>query len=500
MTTEPTVRTTSGLVRGRARDGVHTFLGIPFAAPPFGPRRFAAPAPPEPWDGVRPATDYGPTVPKPPYASPYDKLLPEPVVPGEDCLNLNVWTPDPGAAGLPVFVWVHGGAFANGSGAVPVYDGSAFARDGVVCVTFNYRLGVDGFLHFADGGPVNRGLLDQVAALRWVRDNIAAFGGDPARVTVAGESAGAMSVGCLLAMPAAEGLFARAVLQSGAGHHAIAADTAARIGGVLAERLGRPVEREALAGVPLPELIAAQTAVIREAIAMPDPARWGEVAVNLMAFEPVADGEELPDLPIRRIAAGAARDVPVLAGANRDEQRLFLVPNRLIDLVDEPLLRLAVAGYGAPVEPTLEVYRAARPDGTPGELLADVVSDWYYRVPAARLGEARAGLPGSAGAWLYEFAWAAPGYGGRLGACHALEIGFTFDTLAHEAHAPLLGGAAPQALADRMHGAWVRFARDGDPGWPRYDVERRPVQVFAAEDELVEDPRPEQRAVWAGIR
>jgi len=272
--TEPTVRTTSGPVRGRARDGVHAFLGIPFAAPPFGPHRFAAPQPPEPWDGVRPAIEYGPTAPKPPTAPPYDTLLPEPIIPGEDCLNLNVWTPDPGAGGLPVLVWVHRGAFATGSGAVPVYDGSAFARDGVVCVTVNYRLGVDGFLHFADGGPVNRGLLDQVAALRWVQDNIAAFGGDPGRVTVAGQSAGAMSVGCLLAMPAAAGLFARAVLQSGAGHHAISAATATRVGAALAERLGRPIEREALAAVPLPELIAAQTAVIREAIALPDPARW----------------------------------------------------------------------------------------------------------------------------------------------------------------------------------------------------------------------------------
>ncbi|HZB47596.1 MAG TPA: carboxylesterase family protein [Mycobacteriales bacterium] len=495
-TTEPIVRTTGGAVRGRSRDGGHAFLGIPFAAPPFGPRRFAAPQPPEPWDGVRPATAYGPTVPKPPYAPPYDMLLAEPVIPGEDCLNLNVWTPDPGAAGLPVLVWVHGGAFANGSGAVPVYDGSAFARDGVVCVTFNYRLGVDGFLHFADGGPVNRGLLDQVAALRWVQDNIAAFGGDPGRVTVAGESAGAMSVGCLLAMPAAAGLFGRAVLQSGAGHHAIAAPTAARIGALLAERLGRPVDRAALAAVPLPELVAAQTAVIREAIAIPDRARWGEVAVNLMAFEPVVDGAELPDLPIRAIAAGAARDVPVLVGANRDEQRLFLVPNRLIDFVDDELLRLTVAGYGAPVEETVAVYRAARPAGTPGDLLADVVSDWYYRIPAVRLAEARA----ATGAWLYEFAWPAPGYGGRLGACHALDIGFTFDMLGHEAHRPLLGPDAPQALADRMHGAWVRFVRDGDPGWPRYDTDRRAVQVFAAEDELVDDPRPAQREVWAGIR
>src|SRR5829696_8437568 len=231
MSPEPTVRTTSGAVRGRNRDGVHAYLGIPYAAPPFGPRRFGAPQPPQPWDDVRDATAYGPTVPKPPYVPPYDLLLPEPVIPGEDCLNLNVWTPDPGGAGLPVFVWVHGGAFVNGSGAVPVYDGAAFARDGVVCVTVNYRLGVEGFLHFADDGPANRGLLDQLAALRWVQDNIAAFGGDPARVTVGGESAGAMSIGCLLAMSSARGLFARAILQSGAGHHASSEPTATRIGG-----------------------------------------------------------------------------------------------------------------------------------------------------------------------------------------------------------------------------------------------------------------------------
>ena len=391
MTTESTVRTTSGAVRGTSRDGVHAFLGIPYAAPPFGPRRFAAPQPPEPWDGVRPATAYGPTVPKPPYAPPYDLLLPEPVIPGEDCLNLNVWTPDPGASGLPVFVWIHGGAFVNGSGAVPVYDGATFARDGVVCVTINYRLGVDGFLQFADGGPANRGLLDQLAALRWVQENVAAFGGDPARVTVGGESAGAMSTGALLAMPSAQGLFAQAVLQSGAGHHALSAATATRIGGYLAERLGRPAEREALAGVPLPELIAAQQAVAREAATQPDPARWGEVTTNLMAFEPVVDGEVLPDLPIRRIAAGSARDVAVLVGANREEQRLFLVPNGLIDLVDDQLLQLAVAAYGAPVGKTLEAYTAGRPGATPGELLADVATDWFYRIPAVRLAEAQTG-------------------------------------------------------------------------------------------------------------
>lgn len=491
-----TVRTTGGTVRGVLRDGVHAFLGIPYAAPPFGPRRFAAPQPPEPWDGVRDATGYGATVPKPPYAPPYDVLLLEPQIPGQDCLNLNVWSPDPGGSGLPVYVWIHGGAFVNGSGAVPTYDGSAFARDGVVCVTINYRLGVDGFVQFPDDGPANRGLLDQVAALRWVQENIAAFGGDPSRVTIGGESAGAMSVACQLALPSARGLFSRAILQSGAGHHALTAGTAGRIGGYLAERLGVAHSREALAGVPVDRLIAAQQALAVEAQVMPDPARWGEVAADLMAFEPVIDGEVLPDLPIRRIAGGSARDVGVLVGANRDEQRLFLVPNGLIDLVTDELLQAAVAGYGLRAGEALAAYRAQRPAASPGELLADIATDWFFRVPAIRIAEAQA----AAGAWMYEFCWPSPQYSGRLGACHALELGFTFDTLATEGHGALMGPDAPQDLAGEMHRAWVRFVADGDPGWSRYDHRRRAVQEFGQQVRVIDDPRSATRLLWDAVR
>jgi para-nitrobenzyl esterase len=276
-----------------------------------------------------------------------------------------------------------------------------------------------------------------------------------------------MSIGCLLAMPAARGLFTRAVLQSGAGHHALTAATATRIGGYLAERLHRAPRRPALAEVPLDELIAAQQAIAVQAATVPDPARWGEATTNLMAFEPVIDGDVLSDLPIRRIAAGSARDVAVLVGANRDEQRLFLVPNRVINLVSDDLLRLAVAAYRAPPDKALDVYRRARPGASPGELLADIAADWFYRIPAIRLAEAQA-QGGAARAWVYEFSWPSPQFDGRLGACHALELGFTFDTLALEAHGALMGPDAPQALADEMHGAWVRFAKTGDPGWPAW--------------------------------
>src|SRR5215218_7498019 len=291
MSAEPTVRTMSGAVRGRSHDVVHAYLGIPYAAPPFGPRRFGAPQPPQPWDGLRDATAYGPTVPKPPYVPPYDLLLPEPVIPGEDCLNLNVWTPDPGGAGLPVFVWVHGGAFVNGSGAVPVYDGATFARDGVVCVTINYRLGVDGFLQFADDGPANRGLLDQVAALRWVRDTIAAFGGDPARVTIGGESAGGWSVCSHLVAPGSRDLFAGAMIQSGS-CPSRSQDAADAEGEVVAQAVGCAQFASAVAclrGTPVGELIDAPIPIV----------------------PPVAGTPFLPVAPREAVRSGDLADVPV---------------------------------------------------------------------------------------------------------------------------------------------------------------------------------------------
>jgi para-nitrobenzyl esterase len=490
-------QTTSGAVRGKPVEGAVAFLGIPYAAPPFGELRFAAPAAPPAWDGVRDCTSFGPTALKPPYAAPIDLLLPEPSVPGEDVLNLNVWTPDPSAGGLPVLVWIHGGAFVNGSGAVPQYDGTAFARDGVVLVTLNYRLGVDGFLHFGDDGPANRGLLDQVAALTWIRENIAAFGGDPGRVTIAGESAGAMSVVSLLSMPRAKGLFTRAIAQSGGGHFALSSATAGRVADELAQRLGVPLTREALAAVDHQELVAAQRQLSQDIATTPNPALWGEITLNLMVWEPVIDGDVLPSLPVRGIEAGAGADVDLLIGANTDEYALFLVPNGFVDYIDNTTLGMLLGGYGLPVE-ALEAYRRDLPSATPGDLLMAVATDWFFRVPALRLAEARTGTPGST--HVYEFAWPSPQFGGRLGACHALEIGFVFDTLAAEGSEPMAGEAAPQELADTMHRAWVDFVTTGDPGWPAYELTTRPTQVFGTLTAVVPDPRGAQRAVWDGIR
>lgn len=491
------VRTQMGAVRGIAQEGVAVFKGIPYAAPPFGKRRFQPPQPVEAWGGVRDALTYGATVTKPPYFPPFDVLLPEPVIAGEDCLNLNIWTPDSGNAGLPVMVWIHGGAFANGTGAIPTYDGSHFARDGVVCVTLNYRLGVDGFL-FLGQGSANLGLLDQVAALTWVQENIAAFGGDPGNVTIFGQSAGGMSVGALLAMPQARGLFRRAIAQSGAGHHAISPTSAQSIGQYLVEQLGVKPEIEAIAALPSDQLLAAQLALSAAVFERPDPALWGEVAANLMPFEPVIDGDVLPALPIDRLLAGASSEVDVLVGTTTEEERLFLVPNGSIHAITEDILAGIVAQYGLPVSETLATYRATRPHASAGEVYEALLTDWFFRIPAIRLAEAHVRNNGRT--YMYEFAWRSPAFDGHLGACHALELPFVFDTLGSPGMEILLGDNPPQQIADVMHAAWVSFATNGDPGWAQYDLDQRRTMRFDSHSEVLQDPRTAERALWEGLR
>lgn len=485
-----TAQTRQGPVQGTHAAGVHAFKGIPYAAPPFGPRRMRPPEPTPARDGTRDCTRFGPTVPKSPYQPPFSTLLPEPAIPGEDCLNLNIWTPDPGQAGLPVLVWIHGGAFTNGSGAVPQYDGTAFARDGVVCVTINYRLGADGFLFLGDG-VANTGLLDQIAALNWVQDNIASFGGDPARVTVVGESAGAMSVITLLSMPRAAGLFRRAIAQSGAGQHALIPATAARVGGYLAGQLGVPATRDAIAAAPLQRLLYAQDALSLDLQSAPDPARWGEITANLMVFEPVIDGDIVPALPLDGLRGGAGRGVDVLIGTNTDEQRFFMVPTGAIDHIDDTVLQAVAAAYGLGGA-ALPAYRATRPGASAGDILAAVSGDWFFRIPALRVAEART----RSATWVYEFAWPTP----QLGACHYADVAFVFDTLRSEGADWLLGPEPPQALADTMHSAWVNFASTGDPGWDPYTTQQRATMVFSTDTAVTKDPHSHERQLWDGLR
>ncbi len=494
-TTTLVIETLQGRLRGTRDAGVSAFKGIPYAAPPVGELRLRAPVPAGGWDGVRDATAFGPTAPATGYVPPFDRLFVDPVIPGDDWLTVNVWTPDPAADDLPVLVWIHGGAFRNGATAAPLYDGAAFARDGVVLVSVNYRLGADGFL-FLDDVPSNRGLLDQVLALGWVQENVSAFGGDPGNVTVFGESAGAMSVCALLSMPRARRLFRRAIAQSGGGHHALAPDDARRVTATFADHLGVPPTREGIASVDQGRLLEAQAWISLQVATNPDPARWGRLALDVMPFEPTLDGDVLPLLPFDAIAQGAGADVPLLTGTTAEEWRLFTVPPGLIDILGDAHVALLLAAYGASDDTVANVYAAL--GGTPGDRFCAIATDWYLRVPAIRLAEVRAGGP--APTHLYELAWRSPQFGGRLGACHAVDLPFVFDTLDTDSGRALAGDAPPQALADAMRAAWIAFARDGDPGWRPYDPADRAVMVFDERSEVVTDPHGDRRTAWDGVR
>jgi para-nitrobenzyl esterase len=497
MTQQPVVRLRGGAVRGTVSARVLACLGIPYAAPPFGANRMRPPQPVQPWAGVRDATAFGPTVPKGDYPPQYAALFPEVVIPGEECLNLNVWTPDIGASGLPVLVWIHGGSFMNGSSSVGEYDGATFARDGVVCVSINYRLAAEGFLFLGDG-LANLGLLDQVAALRWVQENISRFGGDPARVTVAGESAGAMSVTTLLSMPLASGLFAQAITESGAGAHTLTAAEGQLVGGYLAEALGVPADREAIRAVPLDKLVQAASDLVVEVQTAPDPARWGQLSLSLLPFAPVVDGSVLPAAPLPAIRAGQGGDVPLLTGTNRDEARLFLVAAGTIGLIDEPTLAAVAGAYGLSGD-GLAVYRANRPSGGAGDVLAAVITDWFFRVPAIRVAEAHCAAS-RAGTWMYRFDSPEPRDNHGLGACHGAELPFVFDTITRGEVRPRLGDAPSQAVADRVHRVWVEFVSSGDPGWAPYDPVGRTTGLLTESVLAVDDPAGDERALWEAIR
>jgi carboxylesterase 2/para-nitrobenzyl esterase len=449
---------------------------------------------------VRDALAFGPKSPQPPYPPFVEVILPELTVSGEDCLTLNIWSKDLGSAQQPVMVWIAGGLFEyHGTGASPWYDGSHFARDGVVCVTINYRVGAEGFLYLGDG-IANLGLLDQIAALEWVRDNIAAFGGDPDNVTVFGESAGALSIGTLLAMPRAEGRFRRAIIESGGAHHVSSAATAERIGRRLAEKLGVAPTREAIAAASVDRLLQAQMELRAEMETHPDPQFWGEVTLTGLPWQPVVDGEIIPGRPIDRLRAGAGAKVDLLIGSNTDETRLFLVTAGAIEHITREALAAAVAGYGMPVESTLAAYRALHPNGSAGDLLSAVQTDWYWRIPSLHLADAHAGNTSASPTYMYEFAWrGSPQFGRRLRAGHSMEIPFVFDTLGNRTE-PLHGANPPQSLADTMHSDWVAFAATGNPGWPKYDLSRRATMRFDVTSTVVDDPLARERALWDGVR
>lgn len=485
----PIVTLPQGRLRGQERDGVSRFLGIPYAAAPIGPLRFQAPAPH--WLGERDATVFAATPPKPRYAEPLDYVLQETDVAGDEWLNVNVWTPAVEGS-VPVMVWVHGGGFVNGNNTIPAYDGHNFARDGVVLVSINYRLGVEGFLLLPDA-PTNRGLRDQIAALEWVRDNISAFGGDPDNVTVFGESAGAMSILTLLASPRAQGLFHKAITQSGS-IQAIAAPGDAAL---VAARFGAELEivpsAAALATHDPHDLVAPQRAVAVALATQPDPAVFGQsVVAAQMAYIPVLDGDLVPQHPMVALSAGTGAGIPLLTGVTTEEYRLFLVPTGFAAKVNDDILAHMTTRLGISAA-VVDTYRKNRPEAAPGDILAALLTDAYFRLPAYAVAAARAAT--GAHSWFYEFA--EPATEGLLGAAHGMEIGYVFDNLDARYGDRLTGPQPPQGVADEMHAAWIRFARTGDPGWPTFDLSY-PVMTFdRAGARVVNDPRGDERAAWS---
>jgi para-nitrobenzyl esterase len=464
MPDSPVLSLSSGRVRGVSEDGIDRFLGIPYAAPPVGANRFRAPAAPERWEGERDASAFGATAPQavyPPALAPY---LPTVAIAGDDFLSVNVWTPsDRATRGLPVLVYVHGGALSRGSAALAGYDGASFARHGIVYVSVQYRLGQEGFA-VLDGVAQNLGVLDQEAALRWVRREIAAFGGDPGRVTAMGQSAGANTLTALLALPHAAELFDRVILQSGP-LVAQPPKKAGRMTRAVAERLGVAPTQAGFASASPEDLVAAQTAVSAGGSPL---GRGPAVALAI-------GGEAVPVNPLDALLDGAGRDIPVLIGSTSEEYRLWFVPGGTIDRITAATLALARLAARVPRR-VVAAHRRRSPGASPGQLLGEIMTDMLLRGPITRFADSRTahGAP----TWVYEFRWRSPVDG--LGAAHAMELGFVFDHLDAPDAIALGGSEGPRALADAMHRAWVSFVLDGDPGWESWSP-RRPVQAFDAD-------------------
>ncbi|HVH06298.1 MAG TPA: carboxylesterase/lipase family protein [Myxococcota bacterium] len=502
---QPNLEIGLGRLRGTLRHGIRVFRGIPYAAPPVGARRFRPPEEPEPWGGVRDATRAGATAPQPgprTFRGPLANLIgggPE----SEDCLTLNVWTPGTDGARRPVMVWIHGGAFVIGSGRTLVYSGSRLARQGdVVVVTLNYRLGALGFAHLGlTGAPgledaANLGIQDQIAALRFVREHIAAFGGDPDNVTVFGESAGAMSVGTLLGAPTARPLFRRAILQSGAAHNVSSRERGARAAEIFLRELGATPQdaQRVLASAPVDAILAAQQ---RASVAL-------GLAHGTLPWQPAVDGRVVPRQPLAAIADGEARAIPILAGTNRDEWKLFTLFDAKTRRIDESGLRRRLARILPDAgDEAFELYRRSAEGGTaaPLALWEAIQADRIFRYPASRLAELQAAHQPAT--YKYLFDWTPRLGRDRIGACHALEIPFVFGTIGHPAMRVLLGAAGgAQALSRTMREAWLSFARSGEPRsdalgkWAPYDARERSTMRIGRHFELLRAPLDGLRSFW----
>lgn len=488
------VPTTAGLVAGRVDDGIGIFRGIPYGAPTGGANRFQPPQPPPTWENVRECTRHGLACPQPSMS--VDLLLDTVGTgrEGEDCLVLNVYTPGADGRARPVMVWYHGGGFTIGSGSAPAFDGRRLARRGdVVVVTVNHRLGHLGHLYLADladgyDDSGNAGTLDMVASLQWVRDNIAAFGGDPGNVTIFGESGGGAKVCTLLASPAAEGLFHRAVVQSGPMLRGIDPGGATEIAREMVDVLGGG-RVDALADVSVEQFVAAQSKVL------------GGPLGGRGSIGPVVDGRTLLRHPFDPDPAPTARRVPVMIGTTKDEMTMFAMGVDPASIDRARVVAGARTYFGDHAEEVVSLYERTRPTASPFELDIAIGTD-AMRVGSIRIAE-RLARAGGAPAYMYRFDYESSLHDGRLKATHAIEIPFVFDTIERAGQMALHGNRPDaQALADVVSETWLAFARTGDPNhsglpsWPVYDEHRRATMVFDSESRVVDDPDGEERRAW----
>jgi para-nitrobenzyl esterase len=506
------VSVAQGRLRGVWREDLWSFSGIPYARAPIGELRWRPPLVPEPWGEIRDASTFGPIAPQsaavPGITSPSDPEASEPQ--SEDCLFLNVWTPSlpesPEEAlvgGRPVLVFIHGGGFTSGSGSVFLYRGGNLVRNGdAVVVTINYRLGALGFLGHRrmddpDGLLGSWGIHDQVAALTWVRENIAAFGGDPANVTIFGESAGGFSVATLLGTPAAMGLFRRAVVQSG-GAHVHTLDEAERSADRLAAVLGIAVcDRKSLEPIPASELVAATEEIGRR---RPDP------GMIPLPFLPAIDGVFMPEHPLVSVANGSAAGIDLLIGTNRDELTLFGLGNPALMALDEEAMQrwIANAAPDLDAQQVIAAYRAARTvrgeKVDSNDIWVAAGTDFVFRWPSLQL--AAAHVARGSRAFVYLFEWESPAFAGILGSCHALELPFVFGAV-NVPVVQIFSGSGPsvERLSRDMQQAWLAFAAAGNPShdgigeWSQWDPVRRATMIFGADTRLESAPRNQELAV-----
>ncbi len=501
----PVVATKSGKIAGSFKNGLYTFKGIPYAAPPAGELRWLPPRPVKKWDGIREAKEFGAIAPQTVLPMGPFGQAPQPPQ-SEDCLFINVWTPGLDNAKRPVMVWIHGGAFTLGSGSDPSYDSGVLPKRGnIVMVSMNYRLGMLGFLRLRDvtGGKIpatgNEGMMDQVLALKWVKNNIAAFGGDPGNITVFGESAGGMSIACLMAMPSARGLFHKGILESGSGDSAVSLEDANVNGRLFLETAGiKENDIKTLRALTPPQLLEIEKKMIASR-------RGRGKAPGVTICAPIIDEEIIPDDSNKLARQGYSKDIITLIGTNLNEWKLFTMMEPGFDQIDEAgvINRLSTAMSANDAKTLVTAYRQARAKRgetvTPSEIYTAIFGDYMFRMPGVRLAEAQ--QANKQAAYSYLFTWKSPAMGGAFGACHGLEIGFVFGN-----YNDMFCGSGPEAdkLAKCMQDAWLTFARTGDPScesigkWPVYGSKRM-TMILDKNCHVEASPYEEERQAWDKI-